>query len=74
MTSDNAAANVLMRRLGGPQAVTRFWREIGGTKSRLDAYEPAVNVIPPGTEENSTTPRARPTTSRSCSRPMAAAR
>lgn len=58
VTSDNAAANVLMSRLGGPEAVTRFWREIGDDKSRLDGYEPALNVIPPGTEENSTTPRA----------------
>lgn len=58
ITSDNAAANLLMRRLGGPQAVTRFWREIGDTESRLDDYEPAVNVIPLGTRENSTTPRA----------------
>ena len=58
ITSDNAAANVLMRRLGGPEAVTRFWREIGDNQSRLDGYEPAINVIPPGTEENSTTPRA----------------
>lgn len=58
ITSDNTAANVLMHRLGGPVAVTRFWREIGDEKSRLDGYEPAINVIPPGTEENSTTPRA----------------
>ncbi|MBW8753632.1 MAG: class A beta-lactamase [Sphingomonadales bacterium] len=58
VTSDNAAANVLMRRLGGPAAMTRFWRELGDKVSRLDGYEPAINVIPPGTEENSTTPRA----------------
>ncbi|UZW54979.1 class A beta-lactamase [Sphingobium sp. JS3065] len=58
VTSDNAAANVLMRRLGGPQALTRFWRGIGDDESRLDGYEPDINVIPPGTEENSTTPRA----------------
>lgn len=58
VTSDNAAANVLMRRLGGPEAVTRFWREIGDNVSRLDGYEPDINVIPPGTQENSTTPRA----------------
>ena len=58
VTSDNAAANILMRRLGGPEAVTRFWRKIGDNKSQLDGYEPAINVIPPGTEENSTTPRA----------------
>lgn len=58
VTSDNAAANVLMRRLGGPAAMTRFWRETGDDVSRLDGYEPEINVIPPGTQENSTTPRA----------------
>lgn len=58
VTSDNAAANVLMRRLGGPAALTRFWRAIGDETSRLDGYEPAINVIPPGTTQNSTTPRA----------------
>ncbi|MET1757125.1 class A beta-lactamase [Novosphingobium sp. RD2P27] len=58
VTSDNAAANILMRRLGGPGAVTRFWRELGDPVSRLDAYEPALNRIPPGTLENSTTPMA----------------
>ncbi len=58
ITSDNAAANLLLRRLGGPDAVTHFWREIGDETSRLDGYEPSINVIPPGTEMNSTTPRA----------------
>jgi beta-lactamase class A len=58
IVSDNAAANVLMRRLGGPDALTQFWRDIGDDTSRLDGYEPDINVIPPGTQENSTTPRA----------------
>lgn len=58
VTSDNAAANVLMRRLGGPAALTRFWRAIGDRTSRIDGYEPDINVIPPGTTHNSTTPRA----------------
>jgi beta-lactamase class A len=58
ITSDNAAANLLLRRLGGPDAVTHFWRAIGDETSRLDGYEPSINVIPPGTEMNSTTPRA----------------
>ncbi|NWH08208.1 MAG: class A beta-lactamase [Alphaproteobacteria bacterium] len=64
VASDNAAANVLLRRLGGPEALTRFWREIGDEVSRLDGYEPEINVIPPGTEENSTTPRAMAETMR----------
>lgn len=58
INSDNAAANILMRRLGGPQALTRFWRKLGDKVSRLDGYEPAINIIPPGTQENSTTPEA----------------
>lgn len=58
VTSDNAAANVLMRRLGGPEALTRFWRGLGDEVSRIDGYEPEINLIPPGTQENSTTPRA----------------
>lgn len=56
--SDNGAANILLRRLGGPAALTDFWREIGDHTSRLDAYEPDVNAIPRGTDQNSTTPRA----------------
>ncbi|MBO0749558.1 MAG: class A beta-lactamase [Porphyrobacter sp.] len=56
--SDNAAANLLLRRLGGPHALTAFWRTLGDPVSRLDDYEPDLNVIPPGTEKNSTTPRA----------------
>lgn len=58
IASDNGASNVLLRRLGGPEALTRFWREIGDGVSRLDGYEPDINVIPPGTQQNSTTPRA----------------
>ncbi|WP_170211069.1 class A beta-lactamase [Neokomagataea tanensis] len=57
-TSDNAAANILLSKLGGPEAVTRFWRDIGDNTSRLDGYEPTINVIPPGTVLNSTTPKA----------------
>jgi len=48
----------VMRRMGGPEALTRFWRGLGDGVSRIDGYEPEINVIPPGTEENSTTPRA----------------
>ncbi len=58
ITSDNAAANLLLRRLGGPAALTAFWRDLGDTVSRIDGYEPEINVIPPGTTENSTSPAA----------------
>lgn len=58
VTSDNTAANVLMRRFGGPSQLTAFWRSIGDKESRLDRYEPELNVTPPGTDLDTTTPAA----------------
>lgn len=58
VTSDNPAANILLRRFGGPEALTRFWRSVGDRTSRLDRYEPALNDVPPGSRLDTTTPRA----------------
>lgn len=58
VTSDNTAANVLLRRFGGPPALTAFWRSLGDNISRLDRFEPELNEIPPGTRLDSTTPKA----------------
>ncbi len=58
VTSDNTAANVLLRRIGGPARVTAFWRATGDRISRLDRYEPELNVTPPGTTLDTTTPAA----------------
>ncbi len=58
VTSDNTAANVLLRRFGGPSRLTAFWRGIGDGVSRLDRMEPELNVTPPGTELDTTTPAA----------------
>jgi beta-lactamase class A len=58
VSSDNTAANVLLRRFGGPAELTRFWRSLGDRVSRLDRYEPDLNVVPPGTELDTTTPAA----------------
>jgi beta-lactamase class A len=44
--SDNTAANVLLREVGGPAALTAFWRSIGDDVSRLDRMEPALNNVP----------------------------
>lgn len=57
-TSDNTAANVLLRELGGPKAMTGFWRTIGDDVSRLDRLEPAVNNVPPTEIRDTTTPEA----------------
>jgi beta-lactamase class A len=57
-TSDNICANILMRRLGGPEAVTSRLRALGDGQTRIDRYEPTMNFAPPGEVRDSTTPRA----------------
>ena len=56
--SDNTAANLLLRAVGGPAAVTRFARSIGDAKTRLDRGEPALNTAIPGDPRDTTTPSA----------------
>ncbi|MBK0394083.1 class A beta-lactamase [Ramlibacter algicola] len=56
--SDNGAANVLLRVLGGPAAVTSHARSLGDRTTRLDRIEPAMNDVPPGDPRDTTTPRA----------------
>ncbi len=46
--SDNGAANALLRFVGGPVALTAFYRSIGDDCSRLDRYEPELNLGAPG--------------------------
>lgn len=57
-TSDNLAANLLMARLGGPPALTAFWRSLNDTVSRLDRTETALNAVAPGDERDTTSPEA----------------
>lgn len=56
--SDNTCANLLLARIGGPAALTAFWRSIGDTVSRLDHNEPKLNDSPPGDPQDTTTPVA----------------
>ena len=56
--SDNPAANLLIDRLGGPEAITQFFRSIGDTTSRLDRREPELNTFAPGDPRDTSTPRA----------------
>jgi beta-lactamase class A len=56
--SDNAAANLLMRELGGPGAVTAFARALGDSVTRLDRLEPELNEALPGDPRDTTTPEA----------------
>ncbi|AOJ78599.1 PEN family class A beta-lactamase, Bcc-type [Burkholderia ubonensis] len=56
--SDNAAANLLMKLLGGPAAVTAFARSIGDDTFRLDRWETELNTALPGDARDTTTPAA----------------
>jgi beta-lactamase class A len=56
--SDNTAANLLMKLLGGPQAVTAFARSIGDDMFRLDRWETELNTAIPGDPRDTSTPAA----------------
>lgn len=58
LTSDNAAANLLISELGGTAAITAGWRAGGDEVTRLDRLEPAMNLVPAGELRDTTTPRA----------------
>lgn len=56
--SDNTAANLILKSLGGPQAVTAFVRSLGDPVTRLDRIEPYLNSAIPGDRRDTTTPAA----------------
>ncbi|VWC33036.1 PenA family class A beta-lactamase [Burkholderia lata] len=56
--SDNSAANLLIKLLGGPSAVTAYARSIGDDAFRLDRWETELNDAVPGDLRDTTTPAA----------------
>ena len=57
--SDNAATNLLLDVVGGPQALRSFvWSSLGDHIFRLDRREPDVNNVSPRDVRDSTTPTA----------------
>lgn len=56
--SDNSAANLLLRRTGGPGALTRFIRACGDPVTRLDRFEMELNTNLPGDPRDTTSPAA----------------
>ncbi len=56
--SDNAAANLLLRRLGGPEEYTRRVRAWGDAVTRLDRYELGLNENAQGDPRDTTSPAA----------------
>jgi beta-lactamase class A len=58
VTSDNPAANLLLRVVGGPAGVTAFLRASGDAVTRNDRYEPDMNRFAPGDPRDTTSPAA----------------
>ncbi|MEU3482943.1 class A beta-lactamase [Streptomyces sp. NPDC033754] len=56
--SDNAAANLLFRELGGPRGLQDALRALGDDVTRCDRYEVALSDAVPGDLRDTSTPRA----------------
>ena len=56
--SDNTAANLLFRELGGPRELGRALRRIGDRRTHVDRTEPDLNSAIPGDVRDTSTPRA----------------
>lgn len=54
--SDNPAANILIRELGGLEAFRDWYRSVGDEVTRVDRLEPELNQFAPGDERDTTTP------------------
>jgi Beta-lactamase class A len=56
--SDNTAANLLLRRLGGPAGLERELRDLGDRVTDPERIEPELNEAAPGDRRDTSTPRA----------------
>jgi beta-lactamase class A len=56
--SDNTAANLILRDIGGPEGFTAFVRSLGDPVTRLDRNEPTLNTAVPGDDRDTTSPLA----------------
>lgn len=54
--SDNPAANILLRELGGLESFQSWYRGIGDAVTRVDRYETALNSALPGDPRDTTSP------------------
>ncbi|WP_410594908.1 class A beta-lactamase [Amycolatopsis sp. lyj-23] len=62
--SDNTAANLLFRELGGPAGLAEALRRVGDTTTHVDRVEPGLNDLAPGDVRDTSTPRAMAATLR----------
>ncbi|TDC41598.1 class A beta-lactamase [Actinomadura sp. KC345] len=55
--SDNTAANLVLKQIGGPAGDTAFFRSLGDRRSRHDRWETALNDWKPGERRDTLVPR-----------------
>jgi beta-lactamase class A len=56
--SDNPAANLLLKTLGGPEGLTAYARALDDATTRLDRFEIDLNTALPGDPRDTTSPAA----------------
>jgi beta-lactamase class A len=56
--SDNTAANMVLKQIGGPAGLTEYFRTLKDPISRLDRYETELNDWTPEDRRDTTTPAA----------------
>jgi beta-lactamase class A len=56
--SDNGAVNLVIQQVGGPSAITDYFRTVGDRVSRLDHWEPGMSVWDPVAHQDTTTAAA----------------
>lgn len=56
--SDNPAANLLLKTIGGPAGLTAYAASLGDRVTRLDRYELELNTAVKGDPRDTTSPRA----------------
>ncbi|GAA3171557.1 class A beta-lactamase [Nonomuraea roseoviolacea] len=54
--SDNTAGNLLLKQIGGPAGLTRYYRSLGDPIGRLDRWEPELNDWKPGERRDTIMP------------------
>ncbi|WP_371824038.1 class A beta-lactamase [Hahella sp. HN01] len=62
--SDNTAANLVLKAVGGPPKLTEYLRGLGDEITRLDRWETELNEATPGDPRDTTSPAAMASTLR----------
>ncbi|MCY8102175.1 class A beta-lactamase BlaP [Bacillus haynesii] len=56
--SDNAAQNLILKQIGGPESLKKELRKLGDEVTNPERYEPELNEVNPGETQDTSTARA----------------